>query len=65
MPESVFAFLVLKLVKSDSSILVDRTVEFNGFAIAGEMLSAICNPVTPCSYSRTEPSGKVILTITN
>jgi hypothetical protein len=32
-PESVFAFLVLKLVKSDSCILVDRTVEFNCFAI--------------------------------
>src|SRR5574344_48193 len=32
-------------------------------ARAGEILSAICKPVTPCSYSRTEPSGNVILTI--
>ncbi|EEF78349.1 hypothetical protein BACCOPRO_03876 [Phocaeicola coprophilus DSM 18228 = JCM 13818] len=27
------------------------------------MLSAICRPVTPSLYSRTEPSGKVILII--
>ena len=33
-------------------------------ARAGEMLSAICKPVTPCSYSRTDPAGNVIFTRT-
>src|SRR5215216_279055 len=30
-----------------------------------EIDSAICMEVTPCSYSRTEPSGSVILIIYN
>ena len=52
----------LQIAESISPALARNVVSCG---VNGEMLSAICNPVTPCSYSRTEPSGNVILTITN
>ena len=69
----MLTFFVIELVQCDGSVLIDRTVEFCCFAIytarynvtgesrrnaLGDLKTSYALP-----YSRTESSGKVILTI--